>query len=369
MTAKRKWIDWAGDIFSRDARLNLIVAEREIGKTFGLREQILRDWFANQERAVAVVRYKDDMAVVCQDYFGQIYEKTTDKKLRANLEGVEFSYRGSSVMIRPKPESSKDKPKWEELVRIIPLSKATRYKQASMHKLRRVVFDEAIIDRRIDPYTRYLPNEYALLNNLLKTLERYSERDANDSSRLRVYLLGNAVGSVFDNPYFQELGFSEPPQFGARWFMNRLWFFFYPDPADYAKRSKEKGLADKMAFGTIGAAGNLDNKFTDAGSEFVAKKPSTAVFAFGIKYNGAEFGVWVDYEACTYFICSGFPKDTPMPIYALTTADNRLNYLVGRRSDPAMKTVADAYRMGLMRFQSAKVQSGFYEVLALFGIL
>ena len=367
---KKRFIDWQNDIFSRDSGLNLIVAEREIGKTFGLREQILRDWFNNGERAVAVVRYKDDMSVVCQDYFGQIAEKTEDVKLRAKLSGVEFSYRGSAVMVRDKAaEGEKQTNKWDELVRIIPLSKATRYKQASMHKLRRVVFDEAIIDRAIDPYTRYLPNEYALLNNLLKTLERYSDKDANGRARLRVYLMGNAVGSVFENPYFQELGFQEAPEFGQRWFMNKLWFFFYPDPADYVKRSKEKGLADKMAAGTIGARGNLDNKFSAPSMDFIGKKSSSAVFAFGIKYSGACYGVWVDFESCAYFIYDGFPKYTEIPIYALTTADNRLNYFVGKRSDPQMQTIAEVYRAGLMRFENAKVQSGFYGVLKLFGIL
>lgn len=54
---KPRFIKWA-DVLSYDAPFNLIIAKRELGKTFGLREQMLRDWFANGESHIATSAIK-----------------------------------------------------------------------------------------------------------------------------------------------------------------------------------------------------------------------------------------------------------------------------------------------------------------------
>lgn len=365
--SKKRFIDWGGGILSYDARLNLVIAKRNIGKTFGIREQMLRDYIANGECHVAITRYENDVPVVAKDYFSQIIEKTADKKLSKQLQSYEFSTKGSSIRARMKPEDDKHQTKWEEIVRVIPLSKASRYKQASMHNLRRVVFDEALIDKSIDSYTKYLPNEYNLLQNLIQTLERYSGTDDSGETRLRVYLMGNAVDLV--NPYFATLHINEQPDFGVRWFFGKLWLFVYPDPSEYTNPSHKRTLAERMSAGTDAEAGNYDNIFKSKGTGFIDKKTPDAYFTFGFCYGGEDYGVWIDERKGLYYINNKLPRVTDMPIFALSTDDNKPNLIVAKRSNVAMKILVDGYCYGLVRFENPAIREKFTCILKLFGVI
>lgn len=359
--SKPKFLKWA-DIFARDARFNLIIAERRLGKTFGLREQTLRDYRDNGERCIAIVRYQDDIQLAINDFYGDVADKTTDKALRAWLDTMEFQAQGNVVYIREKSEDKKKRNKWEEIMRMIPLSKATRYKMATMRKLRRVMFDEALIDKRIDPYTRYLPNEYDLLQNLIGTLERYCEADRRGAPRLRVYLMGNAVDLI--NPYFARLGITEQPPFGYRWFMRKTWFFAYPDPNDYAKRNDTEKMAERM--GTSGT--DYANQFAANAQNFVEKKPASAVFAFGVAYMSEVFGVWCDMSGGYYYVNHKVPNDDSATIFALTADDNKPNYIVAKAANKTLRGLSDLYCYGAVKFENPATRERFNNVLSLFGV-
>lgn len=356
---KPRWLRW-NEVFARDANFSFVVAERELGKSFGLREQTLRDFRDNGERCIAIVRYKDDIQLSIADYYGDVIDKTTDKKLRAWLEGVEFNTQGNVIFCREKPVG-KEKTPWEEVLRMIPLSKATRYKMATMRKLRRVIFDEALIDKRIDTYTRYLPNEYNLLQNLIGTLQRYCDKDASGRPRLRVYLMGNAVDLI--NPYFAALGITEAPEFGARWFKDKTWYLYYPDPADYAGKGDGERFAEKMR----DSASDYGNKFDAGGAAFIAQKTSAAKFAFGVAYKGEEFGIWCDDRAGYYYVNHKIPADADV-VFALSTNDNRPNYIVAKRANATLRQFVDLYCFGAVKFDAPATRERFNDVLALFGV-
>lgn len=357
---KPRWLKW-DDVFARDADFNLIVAKRELGKSFGAREQTLRDYRDKGERCVAIVRYKDDIQVAITDYYADVAANTGDAKLKTWLDTQEFNIQGNQILIRAKSEGKK-KNKWDLICRMIPLSKATRYKMATMNNLRRVLFDEALIDKSIDTYTRYLPNEYKLLQNLIGTLQRYSEKDAKGHPRLRVYLMGNAVDLI--NPYFAALGITARPDFGYRWFKGKSWFFAYPDPNDYALKNSSEELAERMG----NSASDYGNEFVAAATDFVAKKTPEAVFDFGVAANGETFGVWLDKDEGFYYINHKVPRDTGRPIYALTTADNRPNYIVAKSANKTLKALSDLYCFGCLKYDTPATREHFNDVLTLFGV-
>lgn len=359
---KPMFVPWDKYIFNRDASLNLIIFERRRGKTFGLREQMLRDYLANGERHVAIVRHKDDIQVVANGYFDDVAEKTGDEKLKRKLADYEFLTQGSTVKIRRKSDDAKKRNKWDTILTVIPLSKADRYKQITLHKLRRVAFDEALIDKKLNPYSRYLPNEFAILQNVIGTLERYADPDSSGRCRLRVYLMGNAVDLT--NAYFAALGINEPPAFGSRWLANKTWFFCYPDPADFAPLPPEKSIAAGMGERTS----DYGNVFDASTTDFIEKKTRTAKFAFGVVYRGESFGVWADYNRGLYFINTKIPKDTPLPVYALSTDDNKPNYIVAKRANKTLQGLADLYCYGILRYDTPATREHFDSVLSLFGV-
>ena len=357
---KPRFLKW-DEIFARDAMFNLVIAKRELGKSFGMREQTLRDYRDNGERCVAIVRYKDDVQLAISDFYGDVIDKTTDAKLARWLKRMEFRTQGNSVYVREK-QTDGEKHQWDEIMRMIPLSKATRYKMATMRNLRRVIFDEALIDKSIDTYTRYLPNEYKLLQNLIGTLQRYCDKDAQGAPRLRVYLMGNAVDLI--NPYFAALGINRAPEFGYRWYMRKTWFFAYPNPCDYAIKSSREQMAENMGRNTS----DYGNEFAAANALFVEKKPSSAEFAFGVAYDGEVFGVWCDLAGGNYYVTSKVPKDDNNTVFALSTNDNKPNYIVAKSANKTLKAFTDLYCYGAVKFESPGTRERFNNVLNLFGV-
>lgn len=341
---------------------NLVIAKRELGKSFGMREQTLRDYRDNGERCIAIVRYKDDVQLAISDFYGDVIDKTTDAKLARWLKRMEFRTQGNSVYVREK-QTDGEKHQWDEIMRMIPLSKATRYKMATMRNLRRVMFDEALIDKSIDTYTRYLPNEYKLFQNLIGTLQRYCEKDAQGAPRLRAYLMGNAVDLI--NPYFAALGIYEQPDFGYRWFMNKTWFFAYPNPEDYSTKSSNAMMAERLGENSS----DYGNAFAKSDSLLIKQKTKNATFSYGICYKNETFGVWCDFKNGYYFVNHKIPKDTgDRPMFSLTAEDNRPNYIVAKRANSYLKSISDLYCFGCVMFDTPATRENFVNVLKLFGV-
>lgn len=61
------YYDWA-DTFSKDAPLTMVVAVRDVGKTYGLRKQLIRDFLKDGARFVQLVRYKTELPIMTGEY-------------------------------------------------------------------------------------------------------------------------------------------------------------------------------------------------------------------------------------------------------------------------------------------------------------
>ena len=246
----------------------------------------------------------------------------------------------------------------------IALSDAQRMKKRTFDKVRRIIFDESILESS-DRYHNYLPNEFGILANLVDTVSR--ERADTDSIRPRVYLLGNACD--LSNPYFAVYGVGTDLKFGYRWYARKTFLLHYVEAGDYGREKLTGTVAGRMMQGTTAAKIAISNEFVGTNSEFVGRKPSRAKFSFGIKCNGKTFGIWVDVQGGLYYVTASIPNNTEKPIYALTVEDNRINYIAARSANKTLSYFKEVYYMNLIRFQTVAVKRDFIEeVLTKFGI-
>lgn len=354
-----QYYDWERTL-SYDADVTMVIGARGYGKTYGLRRQFLRDYIKGGYRFAEIVRFKEELAGVSAGYF--------DRLLRTReFEDYECRYDTHRCYIARKPDGyddmeKKPKLKWDTIGYFLPMTKAQVAKKRTYDRVKRIVLDEAVLERN-DRYHTYLPNEHVILANIVDTLSR--ERADTDSLRPRVYLLGNACD--FGNPYFAAYGVTSDLTFGYRWFKNKTFLLHYVDSGDYGKLKLAGTVAGRMMAGTDEARVASGNEFVGMNSDFVEKKPKRASFTFGVRYNGKLYGVWADMQEGIYHVTRGVPNNST-PIYYLSNDQAQVNYIAAKKTSRVFQIFTEAYYLSLIRYDSVDTKRAFMELLAMFGV-
>lgn len=344
------------DTLGYEADMTCVISDRGFGKTFGLREQCIRDYKRDGSRFVEVVRVKEEIADVMDGYLDKVAK---DSKV---LKGYIWKNERGKILIAKKPQGD-ERPSWDVLAYFVALTQMQRSKKKTYVKVKRIIFDEAILDYT-DQYHRYLPNEYNLLVNVVDSCTRQAA-DVENNDPAHVYLLGNACDLI--NPYFQAYGITEVPPHGKSWYAGKTFLLDYVDPGERAQRKIDNTLAGRLSRVTGEARMIAYNEFANANTDWVATKPRRAKFQYGMVYRSMRFGVWSDMAEGLIYINRKIPKGD-IPIYSMTTRDNRVNMLMAKRADKPLRALLDLYYMGCVRYDSAATRERFLKVLSLFGI-
>ena len=350
-----KYYDW-NETLSRDADVTMVIGARGLGKTFGIRAQCIRDYIKNGFRFVEVVRFKNELSGVSDGYFNRVGDLFPEYIFRTDAR---YAYIARNI---DSDDDKKIKYEWQKIGYFIALSDAQKMKKRTFKNVRRIVFDEAVLERS-DRYHNYLPNEFMTLANLVDTVSR--ERADTESVPPRLYLLGNACDIA--NPYFMAYGVGTNIDFGYHWYRDKTFLLHYVDSSDYAQEKLKGTVAGRMLAGTAEGKVSAENKFYVANSDFVAKKPKRAKFRFGIICNGQKYGIWADYTDGLYFITEKLPNNAA-PIYSLTASDGRINYIAAKQTSTIFKNFAECYYLGMLRYDSVAIKMSFAKVLTLFGV-
>lgn len=336
-----------------DADVTMVIGARGIGKTFGLREIFINDFIKKGYRFAEVTRFKTELSGVSNGYFDRV-EKKFSKYI--------FKTDARNAYIAEKPQND-DKPDWKMCGYFVALSQQQQLKKRTFDTVKNIGFDEAVLDNN-DKFHRYLPNEFLQLVNLIDTLTR--QRADDGEKKPHIFLLGNACDLL--NPYFMHYNIDDIPEFGYSWHGSKNMLLHYVPDSGYSVEKLTGTVAGRMANGTTEASVIGLNKFVNIQDKnFIRKKPAKASFSMGIIYKNNNFGVWIDWKNGYYYITQNIPKGQS-PIYALTTNDNKINYITAKRADKIMKKFVEFYSMNLVRFESIGIYERFTKVLALYGV-
>lgn len=350
------YYDW-NKTLSYNADVTMVVGARGIGKTYGLRLQFIRDWIKDGSRFTELVRHKNELSDFSATYFNRIEE---------NNEFPEYVFKTTPrhAFIAEKPKCKDDKPQWKLIGYFGALTEAQAMKKRTYSKVKRILLDEAVIDKRLDRYHNYLPNEFSILANILDSVSR-ERSETKSSDRCRVYLLGNACDLL--NVYFGAYGINEEPKEGYTWHKNKTMLLHYVKDVQYAKAKTKDTVAGRMLANTADELIASANEFLRASQDYVFKKPKNAKFYFGVVFNDRKFGVWADYKEGYYYVTDKIPRNAK-PIYALTASDNKVNYIMAKRAEGVLRGFADLYYLGIIRYETPYIKESFLDVLALFGV-
>lgn len=351
-----KYYDW-NQTLSYDADVTMVVGARGIGKTYGLRLQFIRDFLKDGSRFVELCRHQKQLPDFAGSYFVRIIE---------NDEFPDYIFRTTNryaYIAKRVPEG--DKPKWQICGYFGAMTAAQDMKKQTFSKVKRILLDEAIIDKRIDRYHRYLANEYSVLANIVDSVSR-ERPDTDYSMRPRVYLLGNACDLL--NPYFGVYGIGEEPKVGYSWHGGKTMLLHYLKDAEYAEKKNMDTVAGRMLDNTLDGLVASANEFLRQSNDFVFEKPKNAKFQMGIVYLEKQYGIWVDDKEGYYYVNRKIPKNTSNPIFALTASDNKVNYIAAKKAEVALRNFTELYYLGIVRYETALIKTEFIEILNLFGV-
>ena len=347
------YYDW-NKTLAYDADVTMVVGARGIGKTYGIRLQCVRDYIKHKYKFVEIVRYKNEISGVSSGYFNRI---DSNKE----FEDYIFKTDAGLAFIAVKPFGD-EKPKWELIGYFLALSQAQAIKKRTFDKVKRIIFDEAILDKT-DRFHHYLSREFTILANVVDTVSR--ERADIECIKPRLYLLGNALDVM--NPYFMHYNVGVP-EYGYSWYKNKTMLLHYVKNEAYSKDKAKNTVAGRMLAGTEEGDIASQNEFARINDDFIMKKTRESKFSFGIKYKGFTYGIWSDWNNGYYFITSKIPNNTTKPIFTLTLDDNRINYIAARRAESMLNGFIELHYAGIIRYESIPIRERFKEVLTLFGV-
>lgn len=348
------YYNW-NDTLARDALVTMVIGYRGAGKTYGLRKQFIRDFLRDGSHFCDISRTKAERKRVAQGYFS---------KLEANgdAENLIFKYAGDRCYAAYKPKDD-EKPNWVLIGYFVALTEAITAKKQTYVGVKRILFDEALIDKSISPYSRYLSNEFGILANLIDSITR--ENINNNSNTPHLYLLGNAVDLT--NPYFIGYGINKIPKHGYTWYDGKKFLLHYPKAEEaLVKEKMDTTLSGYLAAKTDQSSSSLYNDFSTKGAGLIEKRPKETKFLYGYTMKGHKYGVWQSKDYYIY-ICDKVPK-AGGTIYGLSSEDESIDLTIARRNEGVFLFLKDCFYNGLIRYDSEVTRQTFIEMIKLFGV-
>ena len=172
-------------IKSLDAEYNILLGMRSNGKSYAVKEEVLKNAYLKDESFVYLRRWQRDITrVAVLSYFE---DAPIEKITGGEFDGVDFY--GGEIYFATIEEDGK-KVRGKKIGRACALNEATRYKSQNFGNTTGIIFEEFVTD------SMYLYNEPSKLLQVVSTVFR--------NKKGKVWLVGNTITRVC--PYFMEWG-------------------------------------------------------------------------------------------------------------------------------------------------------------------
>lgn len=178
----------------------LIVGERSNGKSFAVKELLLKRAYKNNEQFGYLRRYNEDTKdYLVAEYFSDVIHNKNGHEYIKEWTNGEYTtvtaYRKSIYFANYDADTDKII-RGKKIGRMFGLSASEHYKSLAFPEIKSIVYEEFITD------SYYLPNEPKTMLNFMSTVFRHE--------RGKVYCIGNKVSRI--NPYFGEWQLTHLPK-------------------------------------------------------------------------------------------------------------------------------------------------------------
>ena len=332
-----KWFN-PNQILSYKTLVSVVVGMRGGGKTYGFKKKAIRDFIDKGEQFIWLRRYGTETDEVKKTFFNDI---RGDVDLKKRYGDISYKVDGDDIVINDKIAGH-----------FISLSTASKYKSTAYPKVTMIIFDEFIIERGM---LRYMQSEVDMLYGLIETVQR--QRD-----NLRCILIANAV--KFNNPYFIEWRV-RPFKKGFLHMKDRSVVIQMYVNKEFQKEKQESRIG-KLTQGSDYYNMAIMNWFEDDNEKFIAKKPNSAYYRCTVRFEGDDYGFWLDPVKGRMYVNRQVDKNTRFK-YTLSQKDHDINYyLVKSFNGTHIKEIVECYQLGVLYFSDVRVKGVVMEMLMYF---
>lgn len=190
--AKTKYWD-IRNILSRNALYNIIFGERSNGKTYGVLQYGLEQYFSGHGRLGIIRRWEEDfrMKQASTMFDALINNGVISKLSRGKWNGVHYQSHRWFLCLRDIENPKNIKIDDEPFAYAFALSSDEHYKSSSYPHITTILFDEFLTRNT------YLVDEFIRFTSILSTIIRLR-------TNVKIFMCGNTVNQY--SPYFAEMG-------------------------------------------------------------------------------------------------------------------------------------------------------------------
>ena len=320
-------------IISFNALLNLIIGERGVGKTYGLKTRAVRRFINKGKQFAYIRRYETDLA-----------ESVGNKEDNKFFEQIKNEFPNSTFKITKNKKVRKLYIDNKICGYALPLSASDSLKSSTYENVDMIIYDEFMLKEGSPQH--YLKNEPEIILDLIETIGRLRD--------IRVYCIGNAVSSTC--PLMAYFDLTLPYNTDIKLFKNGTIAVEYIKNEKYRevkKASRFGQLIDGTKYGKYA----IDNEFITDSKSFIKKKDSNAKFYFILYVNGKTYGVWRDFKNQLMYISNDYDPNCPIKL-ALNEMDHNESTILARvRSNFWFKQIINHYRLARLCFENQNVKN------------
>lgn len=326
-------------VLSYNALLNIIIGERGVGKTYGMKKFCVKRFLKQHKQFAYIRRYESDLdssvgSSQNNKFFEQIQNEFPDSKFN-----IKKSKKVRSLIINN-----------EVCGYALPLSSADSLKSSTYENVDIIIYDEFML--KPGSTQRYLKNEPEIILDLIETIGRLRD--------IRIFCLGNAISST--NPLMSYFNLSLPYNSEIKLYKDGLILVNYIKNEKYREVKKHTRFG-KLIENTPYGKYAIDNEMMCDNKCFIKKKNKQSKFYFIFVLNGKYYGVWNDYQNGLMFISKDYDPNCPI-MYCLNSEDHNENtmYINPRRS-LYFKSIINNYKIARLCFESQEIKNLVMEEL------
>lgn len=327
-------------VISYNIPVNCLFGERGVGKSFGAKKYVIKDYIKKKHKFLYLRRYEKELNSVFDPehpfFNSSIKEIFPEHKLYT--KGKKFYCDDECFGIAKR------------------LTEAQDLKSGEYEDIKTIIIDEYPIEKN---RRYYLPDEGMILMSIFDSIAR----NRND---IRIFILGNAVEGLEYSPLFTFFDLSLPYNNDIKLFHDNTILVQYMQNLEFRKE-RENTLIGKLAKGTKYFDYAINNKILDKNNNFIEKKQGSAKFSFAFIYNNETYGVWNDYHLGKVYVSKDYNKFS-YAIFTLTLKDHQPNTMMinSLHKYNFWKTFIENFKLGNVYFENQKIKHNTYEAIKLY---
>lgn len=334
---KKKIKYWSPErAFSYNRYLTMVIGARNIGKTYGTKKALVKEFLKSGKQFLYVRRYETHLK---HGTVSNFFEKVKDE-----FPEHEFKVRHGVFYIDGKVCGS-----------ALALSKWQQFKGSEFPNVYTIFMDEFLKE---DDNSRYIPNEPKALLSLAESVFR--EKIMNDEN-VRIICLSNLT--TIANPYF--IFFKITPDVTKRFntFSHKKEILVEIPVQQDVIEAKDNSRFGELIKNTPYETVSNKTEFAYDKNDFIMKRTKESKYKFSLELNGFKLGVWVDVERRLMFMSNAYDEGNKFR-YVLDKDDfNEHNLLVTNyKNDYHIKKLVSAFQNGLLRFDNVTVKNIAYDM-------